>query len=253
MEGEPNMVMNATSNWTGRDVLRWTLRELRRQPIMLFVALGLVPTLWGLPLEIARRRYIPATSPTELGVAYFVEQLYWITWCAWSAIPLGGTVLIALDVVRGVQTSMKRFLDGLRAFTSLFVTLFLLFGFLLVGATIPLGREPSAIFVWGQFAYSALGLFSMVRCFCAIPLVVDRNLAPIDALYTSWRITKGAYWRVLRVCFVVFAVTLVGLFLGKDSLLLNEIATFVTSLILTLAFVRAYEWIQASDSAYDPF
>lgn len=134
-----------------------------------------------------------------------------------AGILLGGLNRYAIKHARGEEVSLADFTAGMQPLVSLF------FGGLLVGAITEIGMLFCCLpgLVFG-------GIFMLV-----VPLIVDRNLGPIEAISESWRMLAQHWFRV-AVFYLVMGI-IAGL-----GVLACGIGVFFTFSLLYVAFAVIY-------------
>jgi hypothetical protein len=137
---------------------------------------------------------------------------------------------------------------------------------LIRGALADVGRVPprrvrlGAYFLLSflYFAASAAGMLSLlvpglviaVRWWVAAPLMIDRELSPVEALAESWRETNDRFWPLLAVAAVFWLPVLASLGAvvwsafpnepGMSAVLIGEVVANGALILAALSSVAAY-------------
>lgn len=105
--------------WTIDGVFRAAYGQLRAQPVAVLVALGFIPEIWNLPGNWAMTdgaAWLVKQGQSELASTVGANVFA----ALWHSIVVGGSVLVALDVARGLNVNLTRYRDGLRVIPPMF-------------------------------------------------------------------------------------------------------------------------------------
>jgi len=71
---------------------------------------------------------------------------------------------------------------------------------------------PSLIYVGGAIAIIPIIYFSVAMAY-SLPLIIDKNLGPVEALMTSLRVIHSQWWQVFGLILVLFLLSFAGVLL----------------------------------------
>lgn len=105
-------------------------------------------------------------------------------------------------------------------------------------ANLGLGIIPISMVLIGVTAF-LVGLFTFIKFFPFIPLILDKEVGPIKALKMSWVMTRGDAWFIFKVILIgtiiytLGAITILGLLIAMP--------------LVAVTFVLAYKQIAAKE------
>lgn len=189
--------------WSPRDAIQDGFNKLKADPWGLAVPVFVVMLIQGIPNGffggVAGTLELAGEEAGEGGLLFFmiatlVRFVGSVVALLISAYLTGGMSTFFLKVARGQEYALADVFSGRRYYANMLVTLFLFqvltsVGFLLL--VVP-------------------GVVLMLGLQMAMLLVVDQDLAPIDALKESWRITSGHKVKLLGLVVVAMLIVMAG-------------------------------------------
>ncbi len=151
-------------------------------------------------------------------VALFVASIGNATITALAYIVFGGYMALMLNHLRGNTVKF----DDLFSIDSRWIS----FAFLALIKTF--------LIMLGLVFFIIPGIYLMIRWMFAEPLVIDKNMKPIEALKASSVMVEGHYWKL-------FLFILVTLFLAVLGLCALVVGVIPVSVILFFASLKLYE------------
>ncbi len=131
-----------------------------------------------------------------------------------------GADLMFIQAVRNQELDFKDLLAGFRNYLNVVLAHLLvtaLVGIALIALILP-------------------GIFVACRLVFVSYLVIDKGMEPIEAVETSWKMTKNHYWKVL-------ALALTSLLIGLGGLLLLVVGLIPALIWIKASFASLYEAI----------
>lgn len=223
-------------------VFKWGVITTIRDPIRTLAYLGVVPALWGLPVEMLRRQLLPSAPPTQVDKWYVAERAYWLVWCLWSAIPAGGCLAIGLSIVRGSRPSPDLFLARLRSAIPIALLQVTLVAIPLTILAAPIEYRADSALAWGQSTLWLLWGYTLMRSAYAFAIVVEQDPSLFAAIRRSWHLTRSNTWPVFVLLLLAVCFAIPALLWGKGSLVSYEMSCVLSAPLLTLAFSKLYVW-----------
>ena len=222
--------------WTPAEIFLRSLQAIRRDPIVLPLSLGVLPTIWSLPTEWLRDWL---TSP-ESSPAMSTSVLLSIASAAWSTVLFGGELLIGIDAARGARVSWARFVEGLRYAPRLFVTvLIVLVPLEVLFVTWP-GENASLPAMLPVLAAAVVLPILIARTILWAPYMVDAKTPLFEGLVSSWIVTKGHVLRLIMLA-ITFTLPIVVIALFElTALKAGYAATALLNLGYSLAVGHLY-------------
>jgi uncharacterized membrane protein len=163
---------------------------------------------------------------TEIGMFQIVGGLafllIWVVSTSVSMILTAGMMYFYISVLRG-QPGLGILFSGFRGSHwwkilvagSLWTAALLLGVGILAVPVVLLSTSmnmPSLIFVGGAIAIIPIIYFSVAMAY-ALPLIIDQNLGPLEALMTSLRVIHTQWWQVFGLILLLFLLSLGGVLL----------------------------------------
>jgi hypothetical protein len=139
-----------------------------------------------------------------------------------------GFTIVSLAQLKGKKWSFGDFFSGFRWWVPLICNALLL-ALIMIGCIIPGGilcgivvavsiaaKVPPLMVVGFFFLLCSylFGIFVMVRAATfSLPMIIDRDCGPLEAIKGSWAVTRGHFWGVFGVLIVMALINLGGLLL----------------------------------------
>lgn len=175
----------------------WQLRKGIGKPVrfaLLFLLLVILPTLYLLSYLLSMLRMPALVHDLLLNIASLPMLAPWLT----------GLMLIGIDAIRGTPTGFERITACYRHIVPL--TLLALMAAVMIGL--------------GTLLFLLPGLYLVVGCSLALPLMVDARLSPVRALKISLQAIHHRWFDFAIVAFVLLIATLLSVPLMGLPLLL---------------------------------
>ena len=193
---------------TARLILRRIIMRIRQQPLALFLALAVVPTLWNVPADLAYDQVIPDESRTSGTAPPLLDAVMLSAVIVWSCMLYGGQLLIAIDAVRRERVSWRRFRDGLPQTARLAVTSLPFFLPWAVLMHFPEGPWLDVLALPLIAVTIVIVVILVARTIIWAPLLVDSTLSVSQALAASWAATRGLVWAIVRLGVLLCALVI---------------------------------------------
>jgi hypothetical protein len=140
--------------------------------------------------------------------------------------PLGaGWTVVALAQLKGKSWTFNDFFGGFNWWGPLVLNA-LLQGLILVGCAVPAGIVAlisigpfqsgaagagiALLIAAGVFALCLLVYIGVRVSFFAVPLIIDRNFGPAEAIQGSWELSRGHFWGLFLIAFLVGLINMAG-------------------------------------------
>lgn len=177
-------------------------RNVRFEPLVTLLLVGLVPSLWARSLFDLLWSHVGGAAPQfSFDVSHVaLTALRRVAVSGWTSFLVGGQYALAIDIARGNASRVRSLLRGFKLAVPVFLT----------NSALALALTPSALVA--QFRHTApvgaavlavvsvpIVLVVVLRTLMCIPLVVDRGQSFPAALRGSWALTDGESWKIARL------------------------------------------------------
>lgn len=224
--------------WQVRGLVKELLHDIRTQPFALGAAYLVVPTVWGVPADLAYDYVVPPEGEASGTSPVALLMLLAIT--AWSCLLYGGELRIAIGVARGGRVDWSQFRKGMRLTGRLMFTALPIFVPLAVFLNMP---EGEWLEVWalplGAILLGCAIVFG-ARTVLWAPSIADRDLSLGHGLRISWRSTRGQLWRIVRLGMVLGGPVLPVLILETVAVGRPVLSVAVLGGLSSLAMAKLY-------------
>lgn len=156
---------------------------------------------------------------------------------------LGQPATLRGSLAIGLRASVRLMLAAVAAFFGVMLAFAVMFG--VIGAAAVIARGPVAVvLVLGGFILFGVAIFYVLASWMTLPaVVIIEGLRPLASLRRSWRLARGARWRILGLLMlmgilevilgVLFAVVLLGVVAtqGPVRIVLQETANLAVNAV----------------------
>lgn len=207
-----NLTYGISPDWSASLSYGWEIMKQYFLPLLLVV---LVITVANIPLESIEKSNLE-TSATKV-LLYILASAYWLL-----LLPVieYSADLMFVQAVRGQKLNFHTLLAGFQNY------LHVVLAHLLVTALI--GLALVALIIPGIIVACRLAFVSY--------LVMDKNLDPIEAVETSWKMTRG-------YGFTIFGLGVTSIFVGFVGLLCLIVGIFPAVIWIKASFASLYQAI----------
>lgn len=219
----------APGEWSPTEAVSFGWEKVKADPVGIVLPVFVIGLIQGIPnggFSTLSNIFTQNDQPLLAGGVNFAS---WIVQLLISAFMTGGAMTFFFKIVRGQPYQLGDIFSGGKWFANMLITLFVF--------QVATGLASLLCIVPGIVL--ALG-WSL-----AVPLVVDRDMAPIDALKESWRITTGHKMSLFVFGLLGFVVCLAGL-------LACCVGVLPAGAIVAVAQVWIYERLGAGQAAGPP-
>lgn len=194
MEPTPSVPLKAT--WKGSLSHGWeTMKRHFLHLLLITIVCGIVQ----MPLQVFHKGGLGDVSPLKI----FIEFLALGYWLLFVPVIVYSTNFLFIQAVRNEALDLQNIIIGFKNYLNivlvhLFVTA--LIGIALIALIVP-------------------GIIVACRLVFVSYLVMDKDLGPIEAVETSWRMTKGHGWRIFLLGLTMIPILIGGFVLCVVGLL----------------------------------